>query len=206
MRLWLRAFVNRVRRRVWHALFFRVLFGERGHNGRALPLTRISPSTCIEHEDRLTLADDVFIGHFNFIEASHGVRIDEGVQVTNHVCIVTHSSHRAQRLMGHSYSSTVSDDRPGFVAGPVHIGAFSFIGPHSVIEANTTLGKGCLVLSHSRVRGAFPDFAVIAGAPAEVVGDTRDTDAALLERHPAWRSHYEAWAGADALAQRRTDA
>jgi acetyltransferase-like isoleucine patch superfamily enzyme len=194
----LRSWINRLRRRVWHLLFFRVLFGERAHDGRALARTRLSPSTCIEHEDRLVLADHVFIGHFNFIEASHGVRIDEGVQVTNYVSIVSHSSHRSLRLMGREYGQLPEEGRPGFVGGPVHIGAFSFIGPHSVIEPHTTLGKGTLVLSHSRVRGEFPDFAVLGGAPAVVVGDTRDADAALLERHPGWRPHYESWAGSDA--------
>ena len=61
-----RAWCNRLRRRLWHTLFFRMLFGE-VQQGRALPHTRISPSTSIEHEDRLILEDDVFIGHFNFI-------------------------------------------------------------------------------------------------------------------------------------------
>lgn len=195
MPLWLRSALNRLRRRLWHAMYFRVLFGERAHDGRALPLTRLSPSTCIEHEDRLALADNVFIGHFNFIEASHRVRIDTGVQITNYVSIVSHSSHRSLRLMGHEYGQIPDDGRPGFVSGPVHIGAFSFIGPHTVIEPNTTLGKGCLVLSHSRVRGEFPDFAVIGGAPAQVVGDTREADAQLLAQYPAWRAHYDAWAG-----------
>ena len=73
----LRACCNRLRRRLWHALFFRMLFGE-VQQGRALPHTRISPSTCIEHEDRLILEDDVFIGHFNFIEASSGITIGAG--------------------------------------------------------------------------------------------------------------------------------
>ena len=63
-----------------------------------------------------------------------------------------------------------------------------------MIEANTRLGKGCLVESHSRVRGDFPDFAVIAGVPAQVVGDTRETDAPWLARHPEWQAHYDAWA------------
>jgi len=89
-----RAWVNRWRRRCWHLLFFRMLFGERS-GGALLPGTRISPSTCIEHEDRLQLADDVFIGHFNFIEASAGVRIGRGTQITNFVSIVSHSTHRA---------------------------------------------------------------------------------------------------------------
>ena len=191
---WLRVRINRWRRWLWHRLFFRMLFGEQALDGRPLPFARLSPSTCIEHEDRLALGNHVFIGHFNFIEASHGVRIDDGVQITNFVSVLTHSSHRSLRLMGEGYYDVPADGRPGFISGPVHIGAYSFIGPHSVIEANTTRGRGCLVLSHSRVRGQFPDFAVIGGAPAVVVGDTRDGDAALLARHPEWRAHYEAWA------------
>ena len=191
--LGLRAFVNRVRRRLWHLLFFRMLFGEKAADGRPLPLTRLSPSTCIEHGQHLVLGDEVFIGHFNFIEASHGVSIGTGVQVTNYVSIVTHSSHRAMRLMGHQYARSAMGETPGLVTGPVVIGAFSFIGPHTVIEPNTTLGKGCLVLSHSRVRGEFPDFAVIGGAPARQVGDTRDADEALLQAHPGWRAHRDAW-------------
>jgi acetyltransferase-like isoleucine patch superfamily enzyme len=198
----LRAFANRVRRRLWHLLFFRMLFGERANDGVALPLTRLSPSTCIEHAENLVLGNDVFIGHFNFIEASHGVQIAEGVQITNYVSIVSHSSHRSLRLMGHAYGSVPVPERPGFIGGPVRIGAFSFIGPHSVIEPNTVIGKGCLVLSHSRVRGEFADFAVIGGVPAVVMGDTRDGDAALLASHPQWKPHYEAWAGRDAAAQR----
>lgn len=194
----LRSWLNRLRRTLVRALAFRVVFGERAADGRPLPLTRISPSTCLEHEEGLTLADDVFIGHFNFIEARQGVRIDTGVQITNFVSIVTHSSHRSLRLMGHDYGTVPVEQRPGFVAGPVHIGAFSFIGPHCVIEAGTRLGKGCLVQSHSRVRGEYPDFAVLAGSPAVIVGDTRDADEALLAAHPEWRDRYLAWAGAGA--------
>lgn len=193
-----RHWLNALRRSVARVLLFRIVFGERTPAGASLPLTRISPSTCIEHPESLTLGDDVFIGHFNFIEASHGVRIDDGVQITNYVSIVTHSSHRAQRLMGREYATRPPIDRPGFITGAVHIGAHCYIGPHCVIEAGTRLGKGCIVASHSRVRGTFPDFAAIAGTPARVVGDTRASDLALLEAHPHWRSAYEAWAGREA--------
>ena len=45
--------------------------------------TRIAPSTCIEGEAGLRLADHVFIGQFNFIDATHGLVVEEGVQITN---------------------------------------------------------------------------------------------------------------------------
>ena len=195
MSVLLRSWLNRWRRALVRALLFRIVFGERAGDGTLLPLTRLSATTCLEHEEGLVLADDVFVGHFNLIEARAGVRIDTGVQITNFVSIITHSSHRSLRLMGHEYGTVPIEQRPGFISGPVHIGAFCFIGPHTTIEANTRLGKGCVVQSHSRVRGEFPDFAVIAGAPARIVGDTRDTDLPLLDAHPEWRSRYEAWAG-----------
>jgi acetyltransferase-like isoleucine patch superfamily enzyme len=189
----MRACLNRWRRRIVQAIVFRRIFGERSQ-GHALPNTRISPSSCIEHEDRLALADHVYVGPFNFIEASGGITLEEGVQITSHVSIVTHSSHRALRLLGREYVAW-RGERPGWIAGPVAIGAYSFIGPHVLIEAGTRLGRGTLVRAGSIVRGEFPDFAVLEGRPAQVVGDTRHTDEALLQRHPELRRHYQAWAG-----------
>ena len=193
----LRATANRLRRRLWHALFFRMLFGE-VQQGRALPGTRISPSACIAHEERLTLGDDVFIGHFNFIEASGGVSIGAGTQVTNFISIVSHSTHRsvrvAARLSG-APAPAADGTQPSDIRAPIVIGAHCFIGPHSVIEAGSTLGKGCLVAAGSRVRGQFGDFAVLAGNPAQVVGDTRTQDAKWLAEHPEYLPAYERWAG-----------
>ena len=191
----MRAWLNRWRRRLLQGLIFRRLFGERSQ-GRWLPNTRISPSTCIEHEERLVLGDHVYIGPFNFIEASAGVVLGEGVQITSHTSIVSHSSHRSQRLLGRDYVAW-QGERPGWVAGPVSIGAYSFIGPHVLIEAGTTLGRGSVVRAGSVVRGQFADFAVLQGNPAVMVGDTRDTDEALLQRHPELRARYQAWAGAN---------
>jgi len=188
----MRAWLNRLRRRIARVLLFRTVFGERSQ-GRRLPYTRISGSACIEHEDRLVLGDHVYIGPFNYIEASGGVTLDEGVQITSHVSIVTHSSHRAMRLLGREYVSWPGE-RPGWIAGPVEIGAYSFIGPHSLIEANTKLGRGTLVCAGSFVRGEYPPFAVLEGRPARVVGDTRRADEALLARHPELRALREAWA------------
>ncbi len=187
-----RAWVNRLRRRAWRWVFFRMLFGERS-GGALLAGTRISPSTCIEHEDRLVLDDDVFIGHFNFIEASAGVRIGRGSQITNYVSIVSHSTHRAVRVAA-ALSGIDSPALDGAVVRqPIEIGQRCFIGPHSTIEAGTVLGHGTLVASHSRVRGRFPDFAVLAGSPATVVGDTRKPDRAWLAAHPQLKARYEAW-------------
>jgi len=179
----------RLRRRIARAQLFRTVFGERGAPG-----SRIAPSTCIEHEDQLRLGNHVFIGQFNFLDATAGLRIAEGVQITNFVSIVTHSSHRSIRLLGRAYASR-QGEVPGYVRAPVEIGAYSFIGPHSVVEAGSRISKGVVVCSHARVRGEVPDFAIVAGSPAAVIGDVRTGDARLLAQHPELAPHYAAWAG-----------
>lgn len=188
MNLTVRTWINRLRRRLVRLLLHRMLFGECSQ-GRMLPHTRISPSTCIEHEDRLTLADHVYIGPYCFIEASGGVTVGEGVQITHHVSIVTHSSHRAQRLLGRAYVGW-QGPRPGWIAAPVAIGPWCFIGPHSLLEAGTTLGRGCIVRAGSVLRGDYPEYSLIAGNPAVVLGDSREGDARWLEQQPALRAHY----------------
>ena len=84
---------------------------------------------------------------------------------------------------------------PGWIAGPVTIGPYCFIGPHSLLEAGTTLGRGCVVRAGSVLRGEYPEFSIIAGNPARVVGDARASDERWLERHPELRERYEGWAG-----------
>ncbi|WP_051236645.1 acyltransferase [Ottowia thiooxydans] len=190
-----RAWLNRCRRRLWHGLFFRMLFGER-LQGQDLPNTRISPSTCIEHEQSLNLGDDVFIGHFNFIEASAGVTIERGTQITNFVSIVSHSTHRSVRVAAELSGQDPSKGAGAVIRAPIVIGERSFIGPHSTIEAGTTLGHGTLVAAHSRVRGVFPDFAVLAGSPAKLVGDTRDADERWLAGNPSLQAAYGRWRAA----------
>ncbi len=188
----MRAVLNRWRRRLWQALFYRMVFGESNHLGRSLPHTRIAPSTCIEGAEGLRLSDHVFIGQFNFIDATAGLQIGQGAQITNFVSIVTHSSHRAIRLLGSDYA-VHEGPKPGYISAPVEIGAYTFIGPHSLIEAGTRIGKGVVVCAYAQVRGEVPDFAIMAGAPARQIGDVREQDERLLLLHPELRPHYESW-------------
>lgn len=184
----IRPWLNRIRRRlVWrHGL--RMVFGEAG-----APHSRIAPSTCIEGEGGLQLADHVFIGQFNFIDASAGLVIEEGVQITNFCSILTHSTHNALRVNGRRFA-TQGGEPPGYAKAPVRLGAYSFVGPHSLVEPGAVLGKGAILCAYSQLRGIAPDFAIMAGQPARQVGDTRQRDAVLLQRHPELREAYEAWA------------
>jgi acetyltransferase-like isoleucine patch superfamily enzyme len=49
------------------------------------------------------------------------------------------------------------------------IGENCFIGSGAKIQAGTILGRHCVVGSNAVVRGTFPDYSVIVGAPARIV-------------------------------------
>jgi acetyltransferase-like isoleucine patch superfamily enzyme len=164
-------------------------------DGEYLPHTRVSNCAALFARERLEVADHVFIGHFSVLDATYGLRIGEGCQIGFFTGIFTHSSHHAIRLYGRAYVST--PEKVAYGTAPVEIGAYSFIAAHATVLPGTRIGKGSIVSAYSVVKGHFPDFAVLSGNPAQVVGDTRKADAALLARHPELRPHYDAWAGAD---------
>lgn len=179
----------------------RIVYGWANADGSWCAHTRVSTHTCFEGLEGLKLGDHVFIGHFNRIDGSNGLVIEEGVQVTNYASILSHSSHKAVRVMGRRY---ISDPNPaGYVRKPTHIGAYSFIGPHSVVAPGAQIGKGVIVQGYSFVSGVVPDFAIVGpqahGRPAVVMGDSREIDRALLQRHPELHGLYAQWAGKDNL-------
>ena len=161
-------------------------------DGTRLPRTRVSNTTVIQGEKGLNIADNVFIGHFNFIDAGNGLYIETGCQITNYVSILTHSSHKAIRLYGAKYGQV--GPMKAYGEGKVFIGKYTFVGPHSVIMPGTTIRKGSLVSAFSMVKGEFPEFSIIAGNPAKVVGDTREMDKQYLKEHPELKDYYYEWA------------
>lgn len=170
----------------------RMRYGVRSGDGAWRAHSRIGSATAIESPGRLRLGDHVFIGHFNYIDASGGLRIDDGVQITNHVSVLTHSTHRALRLEREAFWGHAQP--AGALRQPTTIGAWTFIGPHCTVAPGARIGRGVLVRAHSYVAGVVPDFAVVEGRPAQVVGDVRDGDRAWLDAHaPERRAAYEAW-------------
>ncbi len=177
---------------LWRALLApRMLYGWRSADGDWRAHTRISSSTHIDCPERLHLADHVYVGHFNTLDASGGLTLGEGVQVTSHCALLTHSSHQSLRLAGRAYWGAA--EPPGFVRATTVIGAYTFIGPHSVVAPGSRIGRGVLVRAFSYVSGEVSDFAIVAGQPARVIGDTRQVDESWLAAHPQSRADYDAW-------------
>jgi acetyltransferase-like isoleucine patch superfamily enzyme len=156
--------------------------------GENLSQVRISNTTHISFQHNLVLEDNVFIGHFNYIDCQVGTAIGEGTQITNYVSILNHSSHHSIRILGKSYSEKYTKFKAN--TGKVSLGKFVFVGPHSVIMPESNIGDGCIISAYSLVKGSFPAYSIIKGNPAVIVGDTRVIDEEFLQKNPELKSYY----------------
>ena len=157
----------------------------------------ISDTVDVTSWDRLTLGDNVFVWHYSILDAGNGIEIGDGCQIGTRVGVFTHSAHISLRLYRDRYFETDYRSHVGRVKGSVVLGEYTFVGPNSIIMPDTRIGRGSLVAAFSLVRGEFPEFSVISGNPAKVVGDTRRLDWTFLKQHTELRESYAQWTGYD---------
>lgn len=168
-----------------------MIYGFKNPDGQKMKRTRYGSTTYFQGIENIQMGDHVYIAHHCFIDGSQGLVIGEGCQICSFASVLTHSSHISIRLYGAHYGSP---DMTGYIKGSTSIGAYTFVGPYATIMPGSRIGKGSIVSAYAYVNGEFPDFSVIAGNPAKVVGDTRDTDAPFLKDHPELQTYYNAWA------------
>lgn len=171
----------------------RMVWGFIRGDGVYLPYTRISNTSYVFARKKIDIGNHVFVGHFSVMDATYGLSIGEGCQIGFFTGIFTHSSHAAIRLYGRHYVSI--PEKKSYFTASVDIGSYSFIGAHATILPGTKLGRGSIVSAYSLVSGCHPDFAILAGQPAKVIGDSRYMDAKILCEHPELQNFYAEWAG-----------
>ena len=104
----------------------------------------------VQNKENLNLGYKTDIGAFTYINAKHGVTIDDYVQVGSHCSI---------------YSVATIDDKKG----RIHLKRNCRIGTHSTIMPGVTVGENAIVGAHSYVNADVPDGAIAVGVPAKVV-------------------------------------
>ena len=153
-----------------------IVYGYRNSEGRFLKGCRIASTADISDKKKLVIGDNVWVNHYVRIDTTGEVEIGEGCQLGYGSCILSHSSHIAIRLCGKQYMNQHPESRLGYILGKVKIGAYTFVGGGSFIMPGVTIGKGCVVGVNSVVTKDIPDFAIVAGSPARIIGSTLEVD------------------------------
>ena len=96
-----------------------------------------------------------------------GVVIEDEVFVGHGVMFTNDPYPRAANLDGSPQSEK------DWVVVPTRVKARASIGSNATILCGLTIGYGALVGAGAVVTKDVPDFAIVAGVPAKVVGDTR---------------------------------
>lgn len=104
----------------------------------------------VQHKDNFELGNMTDIGAYTYINAKHGVIIEDHVQIGSHCSI---------------YSVSTIDNRQGKVL----LKKNCRIGTHSTIMPGVTVGENSVIGAYSLVKENIPDNVVAHGVPAKVV-------------------------------------
>ncbi|MCB9450943.1 MAG: N-acetyltransferase [Anaerolineaceae bacterium] len=100
----------------------------------------------------------------NYVSVFHGVTIEDGVFVGPHVCFTNDLFPRA---VNPDMSLKAADD---WVMTETRIKAGAAIGANSTLVCGITVGRWAMIGSGSVVTKDVPDYALVVGNPARIIG------------------------------------
>ena len=110
----------------------------------------------------------------NKLRIGHNCHINQGciidargkIIIGNNVTI----SHRVVLMTGsHNVKSTTFD----YKGGSIEIGDNCFVGVNATILQNVTIGEGAIVCAGAVVTQSVPEYTIVAGVPAKIIGYRR---------------------------------
>ena len=111
----------------------------------------------VQNKQNFKLGQKTDIGAFTYINAQHGVIIEDFVQIGSHCAI---------------YSVSTIDNKNGLV----RLRRNCKIGSHSVVMPGVTIGANSIVGAFSFVISDIPDNVVVVGVPAKVIKKIESPD------------------------------
>ena len=117
-------------------------------------------------EPAIRIGDHVGVRPYVTISAAESITIEDNVIVSAFTTIVDSDHTFANGLPNVMHNPLVSS--------PVRIGEGTWIGERVAVLRGSDIGRCCIVGANSVVRGTIPDYSIAVGAPARVVGSTRE--------------------------------
>lgn len=110
---------------------------------------------------RITIGVDSVIGDHTFLDGRDKITIGDHVDIASQVMIYN-SEHEINSSDFHAINA------------PVEIGDYVFIGPRAIILPGVKIGKGAVIGAGSVVTKDVPEFAIVGGVPAKVIGERQN--------------------------------
>jgi UDP-2-acetamido-3-amino-2,3-dideoxy-glucuronate N-acetyltransferase len=120
-----------------------------------------------------------------FVEIQKNAHIGQRCKISSHTFICEGVTVEDEVFVGHGvmfindiFPKAANDDggaqsEADWTVVPTLVKRRASIGSNATIMGGITIGEGALVGAGAVVTKDVPDFAVVAGVPAKVVGDTR---------------------------------
>jgi acetyltransferase-like isoleucine patch superfamily enzyme len=129
-----------------------------GNKVRIFPGLRME----VHNKGSIVFEDDISVGqNLHIISSNEQLKICRSTTISGNV-FITNIDHDHTEIGVHILKQK-------YHVKTTSVGENCFIGYGAVIQAGTVLGKQCIIGANSVVRGIFPDYCVIAGAPAKIV-------------------------------------
>lgn len=109
----------------------------------------------------ISIGDGSVIGDHVFLDGRAVLNIGKYVDIASSVMIYN-SEHNLE-----SETFSVKEEK-------VQIGDYVFIGPRAIILPGLTIGKGAVVAAGAVVTKDVPEFSIVGGVPAEVIGERKN--------------------------------
>lgn len=125
----------------------------------------LMPGYRIYRGDLIALGKGVHFGNNIFIDARGGLEIGTNVIFAPDVSILTYN-HDFRDPEWKPYS-------PAFILKKVTVGSHCWIGKNVILLPGSSIGDGCVIGAGSVVSGRIPPGSIVAGNPAQVIGQTQ---------------------------------
>ncbi len=127
--------------------------------------------------EKIIIGEDSIIGENAVLDGRDKLKIGNHVDIASEVMI-----YNSQHNVNVENFAGVHDVE----LAPIEIGDYVFIGPRAIILPGVKIGKGAVVGAGAVVTRDVPEFAIVGGVPAKVIGERKLKNPSYKLGRAAW--------------------